>query len=95
MPQTSDLKDVLDALGGPAAIESEARALRRSTRLLSSNDPRMIDQYPNQWVGIYDGKVQAHGDSFDQVLSELDRLGIPKNKSIIRYLTRYRRAMFL
>ncbi len=95
MARTDLIENVIKMWGGPKAIEAEFRILKRSARRLSSNDPRLIDEYPNQWVGIYKGEVCAHGDTFKDVLDSLAKQGCPKNQTIIRYISQYRRAMFL
>jgi hypothetical protein len=70
----------------PKQVDRQLRAFSRSARLLSSDHPRLIDQHPREWVGIYDGKVRATAKSFRALLSQLKRHGLPPNETIIRYV---------
>jgi hypothetical protein len=90
-------KKVLDAhLGAaPRHVDRELRAFSRAARLLSSDHPRLIDQHPKEWVGIYDGKVYAAAKSFDALVSKLKRKGVPPNEAIIRYIDTSGRMLIL
>ena len=45
----------------PQQIINELESFRESVRCLSSNEPRFIEEYPEQWVAICSGSVRAHG----------------------------------
>lgn len=77
------------------AISSEFRCFRKSGLLFSSHHKRMIDKYPEQWVAVYDGKVKAHDHDYDIVLSRIDQIGIPRELTLMRYITKNRSSMVL
>ena len=89
------LEKIIGEMGGVKAIDADLRELRKTARLLSSDDPRMIDLHPDQWVGLYQGAVRATGSTLQEVLGSLESQGIPKAKALVRFITRYRRSMFL
>jgi hypothetical protein len=79
----------------PKEIARELRSFSRAARILSSNHPRLIDRYPRQWVGIYDGKVEATSKSFKGLMASMRARGIPPSKSIIRYIDTSGRKLIL
>ncbi|MDP9236269.1 MAG: DUF5678 domain-containing protein [Chloroflexota bacterium] len=86
---------VLEMLGDPKKVDSDLRAFRKDARVLSSKRQHLISRYPNQWVGLHRGKVVAKGDTVDSVVEQLDALGIPRGRAIVRYISKNPRKMFL
>jgi hypothetical protein len=76
-------------------IDRELRAFSRAARLLSSNHPRLVDEHPEEWVGLYDGKVRATAKSFQALISKLKKQGIPPNEAVIRYIDTSGRKLIL
>jgi hypothetical protein len=79
----------------PKQMERELRSFSRAAKLLASGHPRLIDEHPNEWVGIYDGKVRAAARSFDALVAQLKKKGFPPNESIIRYIDTSGRKLIL
>lgn len=79
----------------PKKIDRELRVFTRTARLLSSKHSRLIDKYPDRWVGIYHGRVRASAKSADAVVSQLERQGVPANEAIIRYIDTSGRKLIL
>ena len=78
--------------------DNTARSLRkfqRSARVLSSNQPRLINEYPDQWVAVSDSTVVAHGKSLDNVLRKVDRKGVRRSDVIVRFIERTQRTLIL
>ena len=71
------------------------RAFQRSARVLSDNHPRLIDEYPNQWVAVANGTVMAHGNTLKQVLAQIDAEGISRDDVIVRFIERTQRTLIL
>ena len=70
----------------PKKIARELRAFSRTGQFLSSNERRLLKRYPEQWVGLYDGKVRASAKSLDEVISKLEQQELPPSESIIWYM---------
>ena len=71
--------------------DDAARSLRkfqRSAHALSSNQPRFIDEYPDQWVAVSDSVVVAHGGDLESVLRQVDRKGVHRSDVIMRFIER-------
>jgi hypothetical protein len=79
----------------PKQVARELRAFARSARVLSSDEPRLIDEHPMEWVGVYDGKVCASAKSFRALMSKLKKKGIPPSKAIIHFVDTSGRRLIL
>ena len=82
-------------LGEPGRVASELRDFQQSAETFSSNHPRLIEQYPKQWVAVHGGKVQASAKTYRLLLARLERQGIPAAHTIVRYIDTNRRTMIL
>ena|ERR1700744_1158356 len=96
VPQRTKKALGAEGLGGtPKHIDRALRVFSRAARLLSSHHPRLIDQHPNEWVGLYDGEVCATDKSFRGLVRQLKKLGLPPNEAIIRYIDTSGRKLIL
>ncbi len=78
--------------------ENTVRSLREfheSSRVLSSSHPRLIDEYPDQWVAVSGEGVISHGESLDYVLGEVDKKGLRRSDTLIRFIERAQRTLIL
>jgi hypothetical protein len=78
--------EVARLIGNPTEIDRELRDFAGSARVLSSNHPRLIDEYPEQWVGVHGGKVELVGHSLDEIRKQAEEKGIPLEETIIRVI---------
>lgn len=81
--------------GEPAEIARGLIEYAKSAEALSADQPRLIDEYPKKWVGVYQGKVSAGADDLQTLMSLLDEQGIPPGNAIIRFIERNQRTMIL
>lgn len=79
----------------PRRMAQSLRAFQRSARLLSNNHPRLIDEYPDQWIAVADSAVMAHGDTLEQVLTQIDAQNISRADVIVRFIERTQRTLIL
>jgi len=88
--------EVLRLLGdAPWEVARELNALSEAAELLSSDHPRLIDEYPMQWVGIYQGRVAASAKTIQSLMSKLEASQVPLAKAIIRFIEREERILIL
>ena len=78
--------EFLEMVGDPRQFYREMESFKESAAVLSSDGARLMERYPDQWVAVHDGKVQANADSLDAVLQRLDFLGIPRSGTIVRLI---------
>lgn len=79
----------------PREIGRSLRAFQRSARVLSDTHPRLIDEYPNQWVAIADSTVIAHANTLKKVLKQVDVEGVSRANVIVRFIDRTERTLIL
>lgn len=92
-PQKAD--EVLKLLGDPTQVDEELRRFRKAARILSSNRPRLLDHYPQQWVAVHEGRVKAQGKTLRSLLTQVDKQGLPREHIIVRFIGRTQRTMIL
>jgi len=90
-----DEEAVLALLGGSAEqISSELAEFTASARSLSDGHPRYIDEYPESWVAVYQGRVAASGASLEDARNAASAKGLPVQHLIMRHITRAEKNFF-
>ena len=84
-----------EIIGDPQRLDADLQRFRKDAKMLSSKRINFAEKYPNRWVAIYGGKVQADADSLDHLLARLDALNIPRGKAVIRHMNQSKRRMIL
>jgi len=82
-------------LGDANQIADELLRFRKSALVLSRSRPRMIEEHPQEWVAVYDGKVRATDKSFKKLLHKIDADHIPRGEVLIRFIDRTQRTLIL
>ena len=81
-----------------SAPEDIARGLRefsKSAEMLSNDRPRLINEHPLQWIGVYRGEVSAKAEDLPSLMEELERRGIPLGDTIVRFIEKNQRTLIL
>lgn len=50
------------------------------------NDRTLMDRYPDKWVSVWQGEVQAAEDDLDALLKVLDKKNVPRSEAAIRFI---------
>ena len=79
-----DAKTLPALAGDEKQIVEELRAFNETAKLLSQ--PEVWEQYKGEWVALYDRRVRAHSKTFDHVLQEVDKQGLPRRNVLIRFI---------
>ena len=88
--------EVLRHLGGSAEkVDRELQKFSEAADILSSDHPRLIDEHPSEWIGVYHGKVAASAPSLDALMEKLHDNGIPAKDAIVRYIEKNERTFIL
>ena len=96
MTKSAFVADVLAKMNEhPSDIAQSLNAFQRSAHVLSDTHPRLIDEYPNQWVAVTGNAVMAHGDTLEDVLSQIDAEGVSRSDVIVRFIERTQRTLIL
>ena len=79
----------------PREIAKGLQEFSRSAEMLSNDQPRLINEHPMQWIGMYRGKVSAKADDLQSLIKELNRRGIPLGDTIVRFIEKNKRTLIL
>ena len=63
--------------------------------MLANDQPRLIDEYPRQWIGVYRGEVSTKADDLPSVLEKLERQCVPLGDTIVRFIEKNQRTLIL
>ena len=88
-------QEILDLIGDPRQVDADLQVLRRTAKRLSSRRPRMIERYPKRWIALHAGRVRAEGRTLKSVLGQIDKKGLPRQHTIVRFIHKEPRTMIL
>jgi hypothetical protein len=78
-----------------AEVDAALSSFSASARIFSSDLPRLVDEYENKWIGVYNGKVEAVGESLEDVTNQIERKAIPISQTIVRRIDRVEKTLVL
>jgi len=81
--------------GAPEDIARELREFSKSAEMLANDQPRLIDEYPRQWIGVYRGEVSAKADDLPSLIEKLEKQGVPLGDTIVRFIEKNQRTLIL
>ena len=84
-----------EIIGDPKRLEADLQKFRKDSKLLSSKYRELSVQYPERWIAVYGGKVQADAGSLDHLLARMDALQIPRGQAVVRHMSQSPRRMIL
>jgi hypothetical protein len=86
---------VLALLGGSAEqISNELAEFTASSCSSCRRQTRFIDEYPESWVAVYQGRVAASGASLEDATNAASAKGLPVQHLIMRHITRTEKNFF-
>ncbi len=88
-------KSVLRQMGEPKGVARDLARFRKAAKALSSKHPRLVEEFPKQWVVFYEGKVKARGQTMHSALLQARQQNLPLGKAIVRYIDRNDRTFIL
>lgn len=90
-----DRRPTAELIGDISRVAANLAGFRRSARALSSPRLRLLERFPNQWVGIYNGRLVAHGPTLDAVLAEIDARGLPRGNVFVHFVEANHRTLIV
>jgi len=67
--------------------QAELRRFRKDAEYYEAHRAELLQQYPEQWVAIFNQQVVAADQDFDRVLDEVEGRGLPVGRVFIQRLT--------
>lgn len=82
-------------LGASAEEVAESLCEFTESSALLSSDPELVDKYALKWVGVCAGEVKASEEELDDLLRELDSKGVPRSRTVVRFIEKEQRTLIL
>ena len=95
MPRETLERSVLRQMGKPKTVAREMARFKKAAKALSSNHPRLIEEFPKQWIVVYDGKVRARGQTMQSALLQAREQNLPTSNAIVRFIDKNDRIFIL
>ena len=74
-------------IGDPQKIHDDMREFSKSTDLFRTSEyHKLLEKYPDKWIAVTAGKVEAHGDSYEEVLQMVCDKGLPRGSTVIELI---------
>ena len=90
-----DVNESYDWLGtSPGNVARSLLDFARYSDLLSK-DRTLVKRYAQKWIGVCSGEVKAAEDDLDSLLEALDRQGVPRGNTVVRFIEREQRTLIL
>ena len=88
-------RDATEWLGGsPQAVADSLVHYAKSLQFLSE-ESSLVQKYEKKWIGVCAGVVRAVEDNLEALLSSLDSQGVPRSDTVVRFIEREQRPLFL
>lgn len=84
----------LELIGDLREAAREARDFDRAGGDFFARHPDLHEDYPDEWIAVHRDTVLAASD-LDELLGELDRRGIPRERTLVRFVEREPRTLIL
>lgn len=59
---------------------------RKSCAFADAHRAELLAEYPDQWIGVFDGEIRAHDQDLHRLLAQLDALGVPRRALFTQFL---------
>ena len=69
-------------------LRTELESFKRHTQYYETHREGLLNQYPEQWVSIFDEEVVGASPDFEQLLTDLEGKGVPIDRALFKYVTR-------
>lgn len=75
--------------------QAELKRFKKDTAYLDTHYEELLEKYPEQWVAIYNQQVVGAAPDFDELLTELQEVGIPIERAVVEHLTGQEEVLIL
>ena len=80
-------EEIRKIIGDPQKIHDDLRDFRKTEKLFTTSKyNRLVEKYPDKWIAVTAGRVEAHGDSYEAVLQMICEKGLPHESTIIQFI---------
>ena len=75
-----------EAIGDPKEFLREETSFRESCLFYNAHYQELLQRYPDEWIAIYDGEVRGQATDLQQLLAQIDALGIARSATLFEIL---------
>ncbi len=68
--------------------QAERHLFQEDVGYYEANREKLLEEYPEKWVGIYNQRVVGAASDVQQLLADLKQRGIPTERLLVRHVTR-------
>jgi benzoyl-CoA reductase/2-hydroxyglutaryl-CoA dehydratase subunit BcrC/BadD/HgdB len=86
---------VIEQMGGAQEVHVGLREFSNRVREFDAKRVQLTEKYPNKWIAMHSGEIRTIADSIEDLLKEMDCLGIPRKGAVIEFMDTERRTMIL
>ena len=62
-------EEIRKIISDPQKMHDDLRDFRKTEKLFATSKyNRLVEKYPDKWIAVTAGRVEAHGDSYEAVL---------------------------
>jgi hypothetical protein len=72
-----------------AEMDRELAEFRRSEQWLAANRPQLLEKYENLWVAVYHEGLTCAAADYDELLTQIDKKGVPRGWVVTQFLVRH------
>jgi hypothetical protein len=73
--------------GRVSKMQAELQRFKRDTAYYEAHQEELLEQYPEQWVAIYDERVVGADADLHHLLTTIKEKGISPGQALVEYIT--------
>lgn len=77
---------LIESRGGIAAMRERMEARQIIWRRMCREEEELTRQYPDKWAAMGKDGLVAVGDSLDDILEQVDALGVSRSDIVLKFL---------
>lgn len=81
------LDEALKSAGGLEEFKRKRDQFSRDLAFIDENRDKLLEDYEENWVAVYESKIVAHGKHYNNVLSQLERSDLLEEQVVIKFLS--------
>lgn len=87
---TKLLKQALKSVGGLEEFKRKRDQFSRDLAFFDENRDKLLEDYKQRWVAVYESEIVAHSKHYNNVISQLERSDLPVEQLVIRFISAHK-----
>lgn len=77
---------MIEDTGGFVALLEDLASRTKLSMRMTEMSAGLLAQYPNKWVALGDADILTVGDSMNDALCAMEKLGVERSKAVVRFM---------